>query len=202
MSSRAPEILLKALKQEVDPRPLIEAAQKDPSRFGDVYELYFERVYAYVVRHARDRHAAEDITSEVFHNALANIARFEWRGVPFSAWLFRIAANALADHFHHAARTRNNVDFEGFDLPNPSQFSTRGDIDLDRARLFRLVRELPDDQRRVIEMRFAEEKSIREVALAMGRTEGAVKQMQFRALGSLRACLRGKKGRKSGERNG
>lgn len=193
---------MKARQNDADPRPLIEAAQQDPNRFADVYELYFERVYAYVARHTRSRDAAEDITSEVFHNALANLTRFEWRGVPFSAWLFRIAANALADYFNRLARTRANSNLEGFDPPDPSQFSTRGDVDADRARLFRLVRELPDVQRRVVEMRFAEEKSIREIALAIGRSEGAVKQLQFRALESLRAQVGGKGRRKSGERNG
>lgn len=193
---------MKARQNDADPRPLIEAAQQDPNRFADVYELYFERVYAYVARHTRSRDAAEDITSEVFHNALANLTRFEWRGVPFSAWLFRIAANALADYFNRLARTRANSNLEGFDPPDPSQFSTRGDVDADRARLFRLVRELPDVQRRVVEMRFAEEKSICEIALAIGRSEGAVKQLQFRALESLRAQVGGKGRRKSGERNG
>ena len=202
MNARPPEIRLKARPKEVDPRPLIEAARQDPSRFAQVYELYFERVYAYVARRARTRDAAEDITSEVFHNALANLGRFEWRGVPFSAWLFRIAANALADYFKRLARTRANADLEGFDPPHPSQYSTRGDVDADRARLFRLVRELPEGQRRVVEMRFAEEKSIREIALAIGRTEGAVKQLQFRALERLRAQLGGKGRRKPGERNG
>lgn len=193
---------MKVKSQEVDPRALIEAAQKDLSCFGEVYELYFERVYAYVLRHAQDRAAAEDITSDVFHQALANLGRFEWRGVPFSAWLFRIAANALADHFHRMSRSRNNVDIEGIDPPNPAHFSTRGEVDADRACVFRLVRDLPPDQRRVVEMRFAEEKSIREVALAIGRTEGAVKQLQFRALENLRANVTGKQRKKSGERNG
>lgn len=193
---------MKAKRQEMDPRPLIEAAQNDPSCFAEVYELYFERVYAYVSRHARDRHAAEDITSEVFQQALANLGRFEWRGVPFSAWLFRIAANALADHFNRLSRARNTTGLNGFDPPNPSQFSTRGEVDADRARVFRLVKELPPDQRRVVAMRFAEEKSIREIANAIGRTEGAVKQLQFRAIENLRARLGARAAKKSGERNG
>ena len=202
LRARIPESELQPKRQEADPRALIEAAQNDPSCFGELYELYFERVYAYVSRHARDRAATEDITSEVFKRALENVGRFEWRGVPFSAWLFRIAANALADHFNRVARAREHTDIEGFDPPDPSQFSTRGDVDADRARIFKRVRELPDLQRRVVEMRFAEEKSIREIAQALGRTEGAVKQLQFRALESLRAAFGGQARKKSGERNG
>src|SRR5215467_15979672 len=80
-----------------DERTLIEAAQADPARFVDLYERHFNRVYAYVMRRTRSRAEAEDITSAVFERALTNLPRFEWRGVPFVAWLYRIAANALAD---------------------------------------------------------------------------------------------------------
>ena len=85
-------------------RQLIEAAQKDPSRFAELYEENFGRVWAFVIRRVHDRSAAQDITSEVFHQALANVKRFEWRGVPFAAWLYRIAANAIADHFAKSVR--------------------------------------------------------------------------------------------------
>src|SRR5438046_3129321 len=87
-----------------DERLRIEAAQKDPARFADLYEEHFERVYAYVLRRVCDRTEAQDITADVFQQALANLHRFEWRGAPFAAWLYRIAANALADHFKRASR--------------------------------------------------------------------------------------------------
>ena len=82
---------------QADERLLVEAAQKDPARFGDLYELHFELVYAFVSRRVGSRDVAEDLTSEVFHKALANLHRFEWRGVPFGAWLLKIAANAITD---------------------------------------------------------------------------------------------------------
>jgi RNA polymerase sigma-70 factor, ECF subfamily len=89
---------LKAAKHEADDeRLLVEAAQRDASRFAELYERNFERVYAFVVRRVRNRAEAEDLTSDVFHRALANLPRFEWRGVPFAAWLYRMAANAIAD---------------------------------------------------------------------------------------------------------
>src|SRR5215831_16522344 len=88
-------------------RLLIEAAQKDPSRFADLYESNFERVYAFIIRRVQDRHEAEDLTAEVFQHALANLSRFEWRGVPFAVWLFRIAANTIADRFRQTSRRRS-----------------------------------------------------------------------------------------------
>jgi len=100
---------LKALKKEADDlgkndRLLVEAAQRDPARFADLYEINFERVYAYVVRRVRDRAETEDLTAEVFHHALANLKRFEWRGIPFAAWLFRIAANLISDRWQRRSR--------------------------------------------------------------------------------------------------
>src|ERR1700680_2192414 len=83
--------------EQAEERLMVEAAQKDPTRFAELYEINFARVYAFVTRRVGDRDAAEDLTSEVFHKALANLRRFEWRGVPFAAWLLRIAANAIAD---------------------------------------------------------------------------------------------------------
>jgi RNA polymerase sigma-70 factor (ECF subfamily) len=165
-------------------RLLVEAAQRDPTRFAELYEANFERVYAYVVRRVRDRHLAEDLTSEVFQEALANLRRFEWRGVPFAAWLFRIAANAIADRAKRAAREHGTPAPEPGDDPRPAR-----ERDEELARLYRQVRELPADQRRVIEMRFSEEKSIRQIAAELRRSEGAVKQLQFRAVQSLRERL-------------
>src|SRR5262249_50949375 len=95
---------LKALKKEADERLLIEAAQNDPARFGELYENNFERVYAYIVRRVGNRGEAEDLTAEVFHHALANLKRFEWRGIPFAAWLFRIAANLISDRWQRWGR--------------------------------------------------------------------------------------------------
>jgi RNA polymerase sigma-70 factor (ECF subfamily) len=158
---------------------LIEAAQRDPQQFAALYEYNVDRVYAFIVRRVGDRTTAQDLTADVFHQALANLARFEWRGVPFAAWLFRIAANAIADHAQRSARERNVPVAD-----DPVEVSLE-EVE-HRARLFRLVGELPPDQRRVIAMRFAEQKSIREIAHALGRSEGAVKQLQFRGLQGLR----------------
>jgi RNA polymerase sigma-70 factor, ECF subfamily len=167
-----------------DDRLLVEAAQKDPSRFAELYEIHFERVYAFIVRRVSDRDVAEDLTSDVFHKALANLRRFEWRGVPFVAWLFRIAANAIADRSRHAAKEIVEDPPEGITEMNVEAIDHR-------SRLFQLVDQLPSDQRRVVTMRFAEEKSIREIAQELGRSEGAVKQLQFRALEKLRAQMEG-----------
>lgn len=178
---------MKSREKEPDEQLLIEASQRDPSRFVDLYQEHFDRVYAYIARRVRDRSEAQDLTSDVFHQALANIARFEWRGAPFASWLFSIASNAVADHYQRIARERGTPRADNPEKVGPD--SGLEEVER-RARLFKLVDRLPTDQRRVVLMRFAEEKSIREIAQDLGRSEGAIKQLQYRALQSLRARMR------------
>jgi len=169
-------------------RLLVEAAKKDPSHFAELYELNFGRVYGYIARRVPDRDTAQDLTSDVFHKALANIHSFEWRGVPFAGWLLRIASNMIVDRSKRGAK-----EVTGQELPDLPDLGSKPKLEESDqcAHLFLLVDQLPQDQRRVIGMRFAEERSIREIAQALGRTEGAVKQLQFRALQNLRARMEG-----------
>ncbi|MEO5925846.1 MAG: sigma-70 family RNA polymerase sigma factor [Bryobacteraceae bacterium] len=163
----------------VDEQKFVAAAQRDPSDFAPLYDANFHRVYAYLVRRTRDRGSAEDLTQEVFRHALVNIQKFEWRGTPFSAWLIRIASNAFADHWQRTKRESDQA------IPDePSLEETERN-----AMLFQLVERLPAAQQRVIEARFVEQKSIREIAEELDRSEGAVKQLQLRAIENLRAAM-------------
>ena len=174
---------------EDDERPLVEAAQRDPSRFADLYERHFERVYAFVVRRVRNRAIAEDVTADVFHKALANLGRFEWRGAPFGAWLIRIAANCVMDRLKSAARETTYA-LQAPEVPQAPEALEALEFE-DFARLFRYVDELPDAPRTVIVERYAHERSIRDVAARLGRTEAAIKQLQLRALRTLRRRMEG-----------
>lgn len=160
-----------------DERLLIEAAQRDPSRFADLYDGSFDRVYAYVVRRVRDRAEAEDVTSEVFHSALHNIRKFRWQGTPFVAWLYRIAANEIADRAKRAARQAPPIDDVAAEETDEIER---------RAIVYQMVEKLPKAQREVIVKRFGEDRTIAEIAQEMGRSEGAIKQLQVRALERLR----------------
>jgi RNA polymerase sigma-70 factor (ECF subfamily) len=113
------------------------------------------------------------------------LRKYEFRGAPFAAWLIRIAANAVADQLKRTAREITGKSGD------PPELSVQPDLEEieHRARLFRLVKELPEDQRRVIYRRFVDQKSIREIAQELARSEGAVKQLQFRALQNLRAQM-------------
>ncbi len=179
---------MKGPDNQHEERVLIEAAQQDPGRFAELYELHFERVYAYIVRRVRERSAAEELTSHVFHQAFLNIGKFKWRGAPFASWLFRIAANSIADR---TLRLHRDNPRESALAPEAAGRSPESDLEQIEilARVYRLVDELPWDQRYVIRLRFAEERSIREIAHKLSRSEGAIKQLQFRALQNLRARM-------------
>lgn len=185
MASRRSALAVNPSAAIIRERDLIDAARADPARFAELYEENFPRVYAYVACRIRDRAETEDITSEVFHRALANLPRFEWRGVPFAAWLYKIAANAIADRMNRAQRAER----ASFELAISGTPPDSAEEIEHRARLFAMVGELPADQRRVISLRFAEQKSISEIARELGRSEGAIKQLQFRGLRGLRARL-------------
>jgi RNA polymerase sigma-70 factor (ECF subfamily) len=166
-----------------DEQRLIAAAQADPAQFSELYERNFNRVYAYVAHRVHDRHEAEDLTAEVFHEALRNLGRFEWRGAPFAAWLFRIAAALIADRWRSSAR-RHEVAVDDLDEHEPAGAS---EVVENRAALYKLVDSLPEEQRLVLVRRFVEQRSIREIAHELGRSEGAIKQLQFRAIQTLRS---------------
>jgi RNA polymerase sigma-70 factor (ECF subfamily) len=173
---------LQELTESPDERRLVERAKKDPREFSALYELHFARVYAFIARRVSTREDAEDVTSLVFHRALQNIGGFEWRGAPFAAWLFRIASNALADRWKRASRSQERG------LPSEVDDSVPADVE-EQLHLAELLSGLPVEQRRVVVGRFLDGSSIRELAAELGRSEGAVKQLQFRAMQSLRAQM-------------
>jgi RNA polymerase sigma-70 factor (ECF subfamily) len=143
------------------------------------------------VKRVQDRAESEDLTADVFHHALANLKRFEWRGIPFAVWLFRIAANVIADRWHRSGR--EFTDDSG--IIQSAQVSPAEIEEVERrATLFRLVDTLPAEQKRVVVLRFVGQKSIKQVAKEIGKTEGAVKQLQFRALSTLKARVEGANG--------
>ena len=167
-------------------RRLIEASQRQPRRFAQLYERYFDRVYAFALTRTGERTSAEDVTAETFRQAFENLSRFEWRGVPFSAWLFRIAANAATDHLKRVAK---EAALPGIVDDHDESWEARLIEVETRAGLFELVQRLPKDQQEVLVMRFGQEKSIKEIAEAIGRSAGAVKALQHRAMTSLRAWV-------------
>lgn len=145
-------------------------------------------MYAFIARRVRERGDVEDLTSEVFHHALKNLKRYEYRGVPFSAWLFKIASNAIAQYGRDTTRA-NEGPLEEAPEPVTDEDAER------RAVIFDLLKTLPPDQQKVIRLRYAEQKTLREIAAEMDRSEAAVKQLHYRALENLRQHMEGRHAR-------
>jgi RNA polymerase sigma-70 factor, ECF subfamily len=171
---------------------LVARAKRDRDAFGCLYDRYVEQVYQFIYRRVKDHTIAEDITARVFFRALEQLPRFEWRGIPFGGWLMRIAANLIHDHTGDAQRhvslrewTENGTDMAAFDPPMEEQYAVRQAASV----LWQVVSTLPMAEHQVVVYRFARDMSVREIATAMGRTEGAVKQLLFRAVKRLRQRL-------------
>jgi RNA polymerase sigma-70 factor (ECF subfamily) len=164
---------------------LILAAQRDRAAFAPLYERYVDQIFAYVYTLTKDRELSEDVTAATFAKAIEELPRFEWRGVPYSAWLYRVASNGVA----RAKRRPGWIELDSAvasDEPTPLDAA----LAADRADLVRTaVASLPEDQRQAVVLRFAGDLRNREIAEIMNRSEGAVKLLTFRALTTLRKRL-------------
>jgi RNA polymerase sigma-70 factor (ECF subfamily) len=174
--------------EPMDEAQIVEQAKRDPEAFGYLYDLYFNKIYAYIYRKTGDRLTAEDLTADTFMKALSHIQRYTYTGQPFVAWLYRIAANVVTDHFR-TKRPTTSLD-EGLQLEaggiGPEGAALRCD---DQQAVARAIQTLSPDQQDVILLRFSGELKLKEIAAIVGKTEGAVKALMFRALGGLKGKL-------------
>jgi RNA polymerase sigma-70 factor (ECF subfamily) len=166
-------------------RAQIEAAQRDRAAYTPIYERYVDQIFAYVLSMTHDRELAEDVTAATFAKAIEELPRFEFRGVPYSAWLYRVATNLV----HRNRRRRGWVELSPHipdDGAGPEQLT---ELRAGAAEVRAAVAQLPRDQRQAVLLRFGADLRNREIAEVMGRSEGAVKLLTFRALTTLRHRL-------------
>lgn len=184
----------------VDPEvvALVDRARDgDEHAFADLYDRYIDQVYGYVRRRVGNREVAEDLTGDVFLRAWRRFDRFEWQGVDLGAWLTTIARNRVHDHFKSARfRLERSVDSVGDRDPGPRVDQPERVAEArELARsLAAALEQLKDDHREVIELRFVHDMSVTETAAVLGRTVGATKALQYRALRALAAIVRDEPG--------
>jgi RNA polymerase sigma-70 factor (ECF subfamily) len=167
-------------------RVLVARAQRgDRAALEDLYLLHFDRVYSYLHMSVGNRHDAEDLTTQTFMKMLEAIRRFEWRSVPFSAWLLRIAHNLAMDHFRANRRWQPEEDVPESADGEECSAEEQALASLGETRLLTLIERLSPEQRQVLTLKFVYRFSNGEVAAILGKTEGAVKSLQHRALASL-----------------
>lgn len=180
---------------DVEVVELVGRAQRgDGEAFAQLYDRYVEQVHVYVHHKVRDRHLAEDLTADVFLRALRSLSSFRWQGVDIGAWLLTIARNRVTDHFKSARVRLEQVAQEIGDGPredaadHPESLAVSQEL---AGLLEQAMHLLKDDHREVVSLRFVQDLSVAETAAAMGRTEGAVKALQYRALRALAEIVRG-----------
>src|SRR5438093_13706235 len=173
-----------------DVRRLVERAQQgDRQALEELYLMHFDRIYSYLQMSVGNRHDAEDLTNQTFVKMLESIERFEWRKVPVSAWLFRIAHNLAMDHFR--SRRRWQPEEEPPEPPGSEERSAEEEAlhSIGRQSMLEMIEGLSQDQQQVLTLKFVFNFSNGEVATILGKTEGAIKSLQHRALGSLQRQL-------------
>ncbi|HZU11503.1 MAG TPA: sigma-70 family RNA polymerase sigma factor [Chloroflexota bacterium] len=174
------------MPSEVLPDVIARARRGDRAAFGELYDVYLPRAYAFCRKYSASREEAEDLTAETFEKALAAIDRYEDRGLPFSAWLLRIAANSIIDR----ARRTQASPLRDDDLARLHDDSFLAEWE-EAYWLLEHLATLPEDHQQVVRLRFYEDQPFTEVARRMGRSEGAVKQLLRRALRLLRGSIGG-----------
>jgi RNA polymerase sigma-70 factor (ECF subfamily) len=167
-------------------RGLVERAQRgDRVALEELYLLHFDRIYSYLHMSVGSRHDAEDLTTQTFVKMLEAIGRFQWRSVPFSAWLFRIAHNLAMDHFRANRRWQPEEEVPETVQGEESSAEEQALASLGQTSMMRLIDRLSPEQRQVLTLKFVFRFSNAEAAAILGKTEGAVKSLQHRALASL-----------------
>jgi RNA polymerase sigma-70 factor (ECF subfamily) len=171
-------------------RWLVERAQQgERQALEELYLLHFDRIYSYLHMSVGNRHDAEDLTTQTFLKMIEAIGRFRWRSAPFSAWLFRIAHNLAMDHFRAARRWQPEEDVP--EPPGVEGMSAEEEAlhSIGRASMLELIDGLSHEQQQVLTLKFVFNFGNAEVATILGKTEGAVKSLQHRALVSLQKQL-------------
>lgn len=164
---------------------IIERSKKDIRAFGEIYERYFDRIFNYIYRQTDDEDIAGDLSSQTFVNALNSLKNYEFRGFPFSAWLYKIAGNEVNKHYR---KTKAKQVFSLEEI-KVREMMERTDDEWDEEliqQLLNYMKDLPTDMLRVLELRFFEDKDFKEIAFILDMTESGAKMRTYRALDKLR----------------
>src|SRR4030081_2644079 len=171
--------------QRDDERDLVERAKRDPRQFGALYDRHFQQIYRFVYSRVREQTAAEDVTSEIFMKALRAMPRYQDTGRPFAAWLYQIAVNAIADRYRMLRPAQPLDDFHDLSVAAPALEDLAAHRD-ELRRIWTLVEQLPGQQKTALVLKFQEDMKIEDIAVAMGKSPGAVKLLIHRGVSRLR----------------
>ncbi|HET9052669.1 MAG TPA: sigma-70 family RNA polymerase sigma factor [Cyclobacteriaceae bacterium] len=164
---------------------VLEKSRKDPEAFGILYKKYFDRIFAFVYRQTDDADLAADLTSQTFLNSLKNVEKFTFRGVPVSAWFYKIASNEV-NRYYRKKKSDKTFSLEEGKVRNLYEQANEGWDDELIERLLGYLAALPAEMLEVLNLRFFEDKDFKEIAFILDITESGAKMRTYRALDSLR----------------
>jgi len=180
-----------------DKEALIRAANGETDAFGVLYERYVGRIYNYIYYRTGNHYDAEDLTARVFYRAMRHIKNYQDRGVPFSAWLYRIAHNLVANWHRDNSRQQEIPLDDGFNVKHISEHPESALLKTEEhENLLRVIRVLPPERQQLLILKFVDHLSNADIGLIMGRTEGAIKSLYHRTLSALREDMVIKRKRK------
>ena len=164
---------------------VIERSKADPRAFGVLYEKYFDRIFNFIYRQTDDEELTGDLCSQTFMQALKNVSKYQFRGIPVSAWFYKIASNEVNKYY----RKRNQVKVFSIEESRIRELMDLADEEYDEEiieRLLNFMKDLPTDMLEVLELRFFEDKDFKEIAFILDITESGAKMRVYRALDRLR----------------
>ncbi|MEP2024916.1 MAG: sigma-70 family RNA polymerase sigma factor [Reichenbachiella sp.] len=173
-------------RKDWDEEAMIAKAKKDLQFFEPIYTKYYELIFRYVYRKTDDEDLAADLTSKVFMNAMHSINKFEYRGVPFGAWLYRIATNETNKYFRDNKRRLLTLEDQKVNLVMTCDELDDANTEQKQKILTELISELEDEEIRILELKFFETKNFKEIAFILDKKESAVKMKMYRSLDKLK----------------
>ena len=168
---------------------VVEAAKKDPAKFAPLYDKYYEQIFRFIFQRLDDKEQAFDATQQTFLKALNNLPKYEYRGVPFASWLYRIASSEVNNLFR-AEKAQRTVNIESVSIYGIIEEISESKVDEYHDKIVGIISELPEEELQLIEMRFFEKRAFKEIAEILDMTENNAKVKTYRILDKLKKMIK------------
>ena len=165
---------------------LVQAAQKNPARFGVLYDRYYEPIFRFIYQRISDEELSADLCSQVFLKAMQNLSRYTYKGVPFSAWLYRIASNEISQYYRQTKKNRVVALEDNYAQNIREEFDNKEELEVNIAQLEKVVQKLKPDEVQMLELRFFEKRAFKEIGDILDMTENNAKVKVYRLLQKMR----------------
>ncbi len=170
-------------------RAVIELAKNNPEKFAALYDNYYEQIFRFVYQRVNEKEQAYDTTQQIFLKALNNLYKYEFRGVPFSAWLYRIASSEVNDLFRKE-KAQRTVNIESVAIYSMVEEMEETKIDFYHDKIVEIISALPEDELQLLEMRFFEKRAFKEIAEILDITENNAKVKTYRVIDKLKKIIK------------